>query len=167
MPALVFSFAGLLAMVAFAVFWARYEAFTGLDSPAQNQTDRSIHVVGYLVNGWLLVILAIAFFYMLIAAIRVFRDSIANQGEALWIEGGRLVYADKKILDVSLRDVVSVDLNRQRIYNPRLILPHYYTMMVFRLRDGKEVKFPPSRFVENRDDLISQFREKIGLTASV
>ncbi|HKQ11069.1 MAG TPA: hypothetical protein VJS85_07760 [Rhizomicrobium sp.] len=107
--------------------------------------------------------LAILFILMF----RTIRTAIDNHGEAIWLEDGRLVCADKALLDVPVGDVRGVDVVREPIYGTRSPWPPHMTNLVFYLKDGKVVKISPGGFVEHPGDVADRLREKLGLSREV
>jgi hypothetical protein len=96
--------------------------------------------------------------------IRLLLGSALAGGAALWIENGRLVYADRKTLDVPLTDIVSVDTVSQ-FMRGRFGIAAYMESIFIRLKDGKEAKVW-AEFVENEGEVVVALQERLGLKAT-
>jgi hypothetical protein len=92
---------------------------------------------------------------------RLLLGSALAGGAALWIENGRLVYADRKMLDVPLTDVVSVDMVSQ-FMRARFGIPAYMESIFIRLANGKEARVW-AEFVENEGLVVTALQERLGL----
>jgi len=113
---------------------------------------------------WTFAIIGLGLLVLLVLALRKIRLVIANQGEAIWLENGRLVYADRKILDAPLEEIRSVELVRQPIYGTPSPWPPRVTSIVVRLENGREAKLPANGFSENRDDIVASVLTKLRLS---
>jgi hypothetical protein len=149
MALIFFVFIGLDALM------ARDKVFGPVDDPI----ERGLYAWGFVLVTIALMILFVGFF-------RTVRAAVTNKSVALWLEDGRLVYANKKLLDVRARDVLSVDVKREIVRGTTALRAPRATWMVFRLRDGTEAKIPVSVLVENRDDIVANLRERLGVSSA-
>jgi len=93
--------------------------------------------------------------------IRLLIGSALAGGAALWIENGRLVYADRRTLDVPLTDVVSVGMVSE-FMRGRFGIPAYMESIFIRLANGREAKVW-AEFVENEGEVVTALQERLGL----
>jgi hypothetical protein len=135
-----------------AWFWPslKHSAF---DDPAGVHSPR--FVTGVIAIPVILIVWAIFI-------VRRLGSGWANRWAALWVEEGRLVYSQRKTLDMPLGDILSVE--RVTEY-----MSSYYTfrkiplrLIVIKPRDGKPVKLAVNSFREPADDIVSRIKEKIG-----
>lgn len=142
-----FGFAILGSVMARDMLWVR---------PTDDHIKYGLNVWGFAI---FFVAMALMFFYLF----RAVRAAMQSKGIALWLQGGRLVHADKQLLDVCARDVSSVELIKEAAY--QYATSYRVAYIVLRLKNGKEVKLSASAFSEHRDDIVVELRKRLGLVA--
>lgn len=148
---------GLLVMTVLGVIVFGHLLMTG---KTDDWVKHMSHIAGAVIVVECLVILFILMF-------RTIRTAIDNHGEAIWLENGRLMCADKVLLDVPADDVKGVDVVREPIYGTRSLWPPHMTNLVFYLKDGKAIKVSSGGFAEHPGDIADSLREKLGLARDV
>ena len=111
----------------------------------------------YLVLFGVLLVVLLPIFLRLM---RLVLRGIFTGGAALWIEGGRLFSAERR-LGVPLADIVSVTM-ASRLVNIDGIYPAYTESIFFRLANGREAKIW-AEFVENEGEVVAALQARIGL----
>ena len=159
MPSLVLAWLGWLGFIIIALYLLRHEIVTAPVVTSRDRMGHGLDGIGHVLKVGLLVTLSGGLLSFFPRMFKLTRGAVSAGADALWIEHGRLTYADKKLLDVLLTDVMSVELLRERIY-AGTIIPQYASWIVIQLKGGKKVKLPP-KFVENRDDVIAILRGKL------
>lgn len=98
--------------------------------------------------------------FLLYPVMRQLGAYISSRGTALWVEGDRLVYADRKKLDVALAEIKSVDELDVRHSSRSFSTPA--RMIAIGLKNGQK-KTLPAYFVEDRFAVVTALRRRIGL----
>ena len=147
----------IVIWVLLAAYWPhiKYMAF---DDPTVLPINRSKLVTGAFLVPFILLIWAIAMAWHV-------RAAVANRWVALWIEGGRLVHAHRKILDVPLREISSVEIvtEYQSFYSAFRKIPR--RLIVIRANDEKPAKLAASSFREPADEVVSRIRRQLAMRA--
>ncbi|HKX36476.1 MAG TPA: hypothetical protein VJM79_07405 [Rhizorhapis sp.] len=147
----------LLGMIILGLIWYGHILLTGKDD---GWVKNMFHIADVVIGVECLIILS----FLAFGTIRI---AIANHDAAIWIEDGRLMCADKALLDVPAGDVRGVDAVREPIYGTRSPWPPHVTNLVFYLKDGKVVKISPGGYLEHPGDIADRLREKLGLARDV
>jgi hypothetical protein len=98
--------------------------------------------------------------WLAIAGARLCYFAIANRGVALWEEAGRLVYADKKKLDVPIGDIKTVAI----CYYSRYAFSRFDPMLCFRFKDGGSALLRMNPLAGSRSVIIEALEARLGLT---
>jgi hypothetical protein len=159
-PSLVIAWLGWLGMLIAGCYFLWGEIVSGPDSASRDMMGNSPDRIMYVVRVGMLVTLCTGLASGLPRMFRLTRGAISARAAALWVENGRLTFADKVLLDVPLTDTVSVEQVREPIYGLS-IFPYHVNWIVVQLKNGKKAKLPPT-YVENTDDVVAALSRRLG-----
>jgi hypothetical protein len=158
-PSLVISWLGWLGMLIAGCYFLWSEIVSGPDPASRDVMGHSPDKIEYVIRVGMLVTLCTGLASFLARMLRLTRGAISAGAAALWIENGRLTFADKVLLDVPLSDAVSVEQVRDTIYGLN-IFPYHANWIVVCLKNGKKAKLPP-KYVENADDVVVALNQRL------
>lgn len=161
-PYLMLGWFGWLGFMAVGLYLLWGEIAIGPVAGSRDWTGHSPDKIGYTLRLLALVTVCAGMLFFLPRMLRQARGALSAGADALWIENGRLIYADRKLLDAPLTDIASVAFVEERIYGTRSIIPQYAPWIVIQFRSGKKAKLPPC-FVEKKHDVVAVLRQKLGL----
>jgi hypothetical protein len=149
--------AGLIGAYA---LWVRSVVFdTSL--PAAAPENGELLLARHLVEVWGLWVIGAGLGVMLVGLCAVTYATIVNRWAALWIEGGRLTYVYRRVLDAPLAEVTFVGLTAVPVRYGILRTVRKNCLTV-RLRSGKDVNLP-TRYAEDVSEVIALLQKRIGL----
>jgi hypothetical protein len=164
-PYLMLGWFGWLGITAVGFYFLWREIASGPVAGSQDWLGYSPDEMGYILRIATLVTLCAGMLSFLPRMLRQARGALSAGRDALWIESGRLVYADRKLLDAPLADIGSVAFVEERIYGTKSIIPQYAPWIVVQFKNGKRAKLPPC-FVEKKYDVVAVLEAKLRLPAT-
>jgi hypothetical protein len=164
-PYLVLGWFGWLGITAAGLYFLWGEIASGPVVGSQDWMGHSPDKMGYALRAMVLVTLCAGMLSFLPRMLRQARGALSAGADALWIENGRIIYADRKLLDAPLADIASVAFVEERIYGTKSIIPQYAPWIVIQFKNGKRTKLPPC-FVEKKNDIVAVLKRKLSLPAT-
>lgn len=147
-----FAWSSLVWLLFFSVYlFCCHELFLGPHPETRRAVgDAFFFILGSPILAWCVV-----------AGARLLRIAAINRWEALWLESGRLIYADKKRLDVEVSDILAVTL----FYNSgQLLFRKMNPELWFDLKSGKTAVLRLKPLAGPPGDIIASLEARLGLT---